>query len=270
MILNIRLPVLWVSVILNSCTFPHYYYSPNIENVPLFTDKFEFSGLMAGSFGEINKYLELQAGYSFPGHVALMANYLIGGNDQSTEHTTDFEKNHYFEGACGYYKPFNDIGLFEIYGGYGEGYERHSFTYKEYLGSLTWRTIQDGTADLSFSKLFIQPDIGIKIKWLEAAFSFRISNLNYSTINIYNTVYHLDELNSLKLNNTSWLFEPAITCRIGFKQVKGQIQLVCTRNLTNPDLLFELFRINFGLYFNLQKQQSKKTATDFSSSSQVQ
>ena len=255
--INIRLLILWIPIILTSCSVPHYYYSSNIQNVPLFKEKYEFSGLIAGSFGEINNCLELQTGYSLPDQVALVANYMTGGNDHSTEHITDFCKIHYFEGACGYYRPFEDFGVFEIYGGYGKGSENHAFTYSEYVNPFTWRTIQDGTADLSFSKLFIQPDVGIKLKWLEGAFSLRISNLNYTRINIYNTTYHLEELNNLKLNITPWLFEPAITCRMGLKPVKAQIQLVFTRNLTNSALLFEKFRINFGLYFNLQKTIKK-------------
>jgi hypothetical protein len=265
----IRLFVLWVSVILTSCAIPHYYYSPDVQNVPLFKEKNEFSGLIAGSFGEVNNCLEVQAGYSFPGHVALVTNYMTGGNNHSTEHITDFSKIHYFEGACGYYKALKDNGVFEIYGGYGNGSESHAFTYVEYIDPLTWRKNQDGTADMSFSKLFIQPDVGLKIKWLEGAFSLRISNLNYSGININNTVYHLEELNNLKLNSNSWLIEPAITCRMGSKSVKGQVQLVFSRNLTNSALLFEKFRINFGLYFNFERKQSK-TKTDLPSSVQIQ
>ncbi len=259
---NFLLLVLAVSVIFPGCSIPHFYYSPNIQNVPLFKEKNEFSGLIAGSLGAVNTCLELQAGYSFPEHIALTANYMTGGNDNSTDYYKDFSKTSYFEGAMGYYKSFNDIGVFEIFGGYGQGSQHHTFTYSEYDGWFSWTRVPDGTADISFSKLFIQPDIGIKINGLEGAFSFRISNLNLSQVSIYNSVYHLQELNDLKQNHTSWLFEPAFTFRGGLKSVKGQIQLVFSRNITNPDLLFEICRINVGLYFNLQKKQPIKLAPD--------
>jgi hypothetical protein len=222
----------------------------------LFKESNEFSGLVAGSFGEVNNCLEFQAGYSFPSHVALMANYMTGGNDNSSDSYVDFSKIHYFEGALGFYKSFKDIGVFEIYGGYGQGSQRHAFTYSEYNGWFSWTYIPDGTADLSFSKMFIQPDIGIKTRWLEGAFSCRLSRLNFSNIEINNTVYHLDELNTLKQNSAPWLLEPAFTFRGGFKSVKLQIQVVFAGNLGNPDLSFEKSRLNVGLHLNLSKKQS--------------
>lgn len=249
--------VSWASILLTNCSFPHYYYSSNIQNVPLFKESNEFSGLMAGSFGAVNNSLELQAGYSFPGHVALTANYMTGGNDNSSDSYEDYSKNHYFEGTLGFYKSFKNIGIFEIYGGYGQGSQRHAFAYKEYSGGLIWTWVPDGKADLSFSKIFIQPDIGIKIKWLEGAFSCRLSKLNFREINIYNTVYRLDELNIIKQNSTPWLIEPAFTIRAGGKSVKGQVQFVSSRNLTNPNLMFEDFRVNAGLHFNLSKKRSQ-------------
>jgi hypothetical protein len=246
------------SVLLNSCSYPHFYYSPNVQNVPLFTEKNVFSGTVAGSLGLVNSSLEIQTGLSLPGHVALTANYMTGGNDNSSGTVPDYSKIHYFEGTAGFYTSFQKIGVFEIYGGYGKGSQSHVFAHNEYDGWTTWIWIPDGTADMSFSKLFIQPDIGIKNKWIEGAFSCRLSNLNFSDIKVYNTIYRTDELNTLKQNSTPWLLEPAFTFRGGFKSIKVQIQVVNAINLGDNDLLFEKIRFNFGIHFNLAKKQSEK------------
>jgi hypothetical protein len=255
---NIPLIVLLISALLTSCSYPHYYYSPNVQHVPLFMEKDQFSGLAAVSIGLVNPSIELHAGYALPGHVALMVNYMGGGTDNSTDTYSDFSKYRYFEGGLGFYRAFNEIGVFEIYGGYGGGTQDHTFAYCEYDNWSSWHWVPDGEADMSFSKVFIQPDIGIKKDWFETSFSCRFSKLNYTEINVYNTVHRLEELNLLKENKTPWLIEPAFTFRAGGKSVKGQMQLVFAGNLTNPDLLFETFRINFGVHFLLSKKKIEK------------
>lgn len=246
-----------ISILSGSCSFPHYYYIPNVQNVPLFKQSNEFSGLAAFSTGIIDNCAELQAGYSLTDHVALIANFMTGGNNNSTQTYEDFSKINYFEGALGYYKSFSDIGVFEVYGGYGQGSQHHAFSYSEFSNWYTWTTVSDGKADMSFSKIFIQPNIGIKIKWVESAFSCRFTRLNFNDIVYYGTTYHLDELNLLQQNSTPWFIEPAITFRAGFEPVKFQLQLVFSQNLVNPELLFEKFRINLGLQFNISKKRSE-------------
>jgi hypothetical protein len=244
-----------VSVLLSSCSFPHFFYSPNVQNVPLFSESNEFSGYVAGSFGVVNTSLEIQAGYSLPAHLALTANFMTGGKDNSSASFEDYSKNNYFEGTLGYYKPFKNIGVFEIYGGYGRDFQQHAFTHAENNGWFSWTTVPDGSANLSFYKIFVQPDIGIKTDRIEGTISCRLSVLNFNEIEINNTVYHLEELNLLKQNSTPWLLEPAITFRGGSKSVKGQIQVVVTKNLTNSSMNFESIRFNFGLFFCLSNKR---------------
>jgi hypothetical protein len=210
---------------------------------------------VAGSFGVVNTSLEIQAGYSLPAHLALTANFMTGGNNNSSASFEDYSKNNYFEGTIGYYKTFENIGVFEIYGGYGRGSQKHAFTYKENNGRFSWTTVPDGSADLSFSKIFVQPDIGVKTDWLEGAISCRLSVLNFYEIEIYNSVYHLEGLYLLEQNSTPWLLEPAITFRGGPKSIKGQIQVVAAKNLTNSSMNFEHVRINIGLFFSLSNKR---------------
>jgi hypothetical protein len=254
---NVFFIVLWAFVLVTSCSFPHFYYSQNVQNVPLFTEKTEFSGDIAGSVGAVNNSIEIQSGLSLTNHVALTANYMTGGTKHIRGNISDASKVGYFEGAAGYYTSFRDYGVFEVYGGYGRGSQHHTFAYYEYSGQLIWTWIPDGTADLSFSKLFIQPDIGLKTKWVEGAFSCRLSKLNFTNIDVNNTVHRLDELNTLKQNTDPWLLEPAFTLRGGSRSFKVQLQIIGSRNLSNSDLLFENLRFSFGLHFNLPVRQSE-------------
>ena len=162
------IPVFLLSLVflLCSCSYPHFFYAPVAQNVPLNDSANKFTGLVAGSFGAENECLEVQAGYSFPSNIALTASYLTGGTRHNQGSVEDYSKINHFEGAIGYYKPFAKICVFELYGGFGDGKQNHVFAYREYTGGLVWVWRADGKADLNYSQIFIQPDIGVKLKWL--------------------------------------------------------------------------------------------------------
>lgn len=256
--IHLKLLLSLITVLLTGCEIPHYYYSSNAMNVPLFDDKNQLTGLIAGSFGEVNNSFEAQAGFSTPWNIAFTGSLMTGGIGYSDVQPIDKSRISYIEGAGGFYKTFGDIGIFEIFGGYGKGKESHTFTYVSYDGFFNWTRYPDGNANIAFSKIFAQPDIGVRIKWLEAAFSLRITNIDYTNVSFDNTVYHLDALNDLIINHSSMLVEPAFTVRAGFKNVKSHFQIVITNNLSNPDQLYEKARFNFGLSFNIPLGRTKK------------
>jgi hypothetical protein len=230
------------------------YYSPNMMTVPLFKDPVEFSGIVSGSFGTVNPSFEMQAAISFPAHIAIGANFMTGGKNNSGTTYDDRSDYNYFEGFGGFYSSFADIGIFEVYAGYGGGNQNHIFAYNDWdWGGGGW--VQDGSADLSFSRFFIQPDIGVRTKIIEGAFSFRLSRLYFEEIDFANTVYRLSELQSLQADEISWLIEPGITFRVGHDPVKFQIQGVFSANPSNPDLPFEHFRFNMGINFKFGKKK---------------
>jgi hypothetical protein len=104
-----------------------------------------------------------------------------------------------------------------------------------------------------FSKVFIQPNIGIRSGWVEAAFSCRLSQINFKEINYYNTTYHLDDMNILKAHSSPLFLEPAFTVRGGSESIKGQIQLGIAARLGEPalEMMFESFRFSLGVHFYL-------------------
>jgi hypothetical protein len=256
---NFVLIVLMASLLFCSCSYPHFFYAPVAQNVPLNDSSNEFTGLVAGSFGAENECFEAQAGYSFPAHIALTASYLTGGTHHNPGSVEDYSKINHFEGAIGYYKPFGNIGVFELYGGFGGGRQNHVFAYDEYTGGLIWVWRADGKADLNYSQIFMQPNIGVKLKWFEGAFSCRLSRLDYKDLTYSATTGHITELNDLKATDKMFLLEPAFTFRAGSPSLKVQMQLVLSSNLTNRNLLTEVVRINFGLHFTLGENYHTKT-----------
>lgn len=257
---SILFQIALISILLNCCSPPHYYYSSNSQNVPLFNEGNKFSGSTAASVGIVNPSFEFQGGYSFLHHMALTAAFMGGGNDNSKSSVTDNSKMRYLEGALGYYNKFSRTGVFELYGGMGRGSQHHVFAYWDLNQGWT----PDGRADLSFSKIFIQPDIGMKFKYMEGALSFRLTRLNFDPVNVYNTSHRINEFNALKQYNIPWLLEPALTLRAGSESVKGHIQLVLSNHLTKPELQFEGMRFNIGMIFNFStKKQTKDLPAQF-------
>ena len=244
-----------ILLLINSCSYPHMYHSPNMLPVPLFKDPVEFSGIVAGSFGAVNSCFEMQAAMSLPAHIALGANFMTGGKNNSGTNYEDRSDYNYFEGFGGFYSSFADIGLFEIYAGYGGGNQKHIFAYNDWdWGNGSW--VQDGTAELNFSKFFLQPDIGVRTKIIEGALSFRLSRINFEPFEIDpDIVYRIDELNALRSGRVSWLIEPGFTFRVGHDPVKFQIQGVYSANPSHPDLQFEHFRFNIGINFKFGKKK---------------
>lgn len=247
--------MLAVICIMQGCSYPHLYYSPDMMSVPLMKEKGEVSVITAGSFGTVNPSFEMQAAFALPGHIALGGNFMTGGNNHSDSDYEDFSRYNYFEGFGGFYTSFGNIGIFEIYAGYGESSQRHTFAYNDWdWGGGGW--VQDGTAKMQFSKLFIQPDVGIRHKAIQAGFALRLSRVNFTEVTYANTIYRLEELQHLSSNRTSWLLEPGFTFRVGQDPVNFHIQVVLSPEISGNMLEFEHFRFNFGMNFRFGKKKN--------------
>jgi hypothetical protein len=236
-ILKLLLPFILVT----SCT--HHYYIQDSHNVPLFKEKNQFSAsLNRGGGSEIAK-TDVQAAYSVSNNIAFMINYL-NADGGTEDYNSNYGFGDYWDGAIGYYKPIYENYIFETYIGYGVGKQHHE--YDEYYKSLN-------TSDLTFSKIFIQPNFGMTTKYFEAAISFRFCRLSFNEIK--SVPFNTDDydLNLIKSNKNSFLFEPAMTLRIGYKSVKIQFQYANTINLTKNDLKFDYNSFTLGLYFPLRK-----------------
>ncbi len=235
--------------LLSSCS--HSYYLPNIHNVPLFKEKEEARISLNSSGGNTISAFELQSAYAITNHIGVMLNYMSakGGSESPG---SNFGKGNYYETAVGYYKPINKQFVFEIYGGGGISSQHHQYI-NTYIGGNSYT----GTSDLSFTKLFIQPAIGLTTKAIDIALSARLSNLSFYNINnqINTGSSYYNDVAQIANNKSSMLFEPALTIRAGWKNIKLQLQIQSSNNWSNPNLQFENSNASIGLWFAFSTKQ---------------
>jgi hypothetical protein len=255
---------------LSGCT--HYYYVPNVQNVPLFREKneYRFSGLLGYANEELGTTcIDFQVAYSLSDRIGIMMNYMSAYEEyKSGENTvSEYGRGSYLEGAVGYYKPVGRYGVFEIYGGLGTSGQHHQYIRSKYDSYFnTYSSQFAGTSDLSFIKLFIQPSIGLTLNSCDAAllkpfdiaFSTRIYSVNYGKIDYTNSeIANEENLSALSKKNHLFV-EPAITIRGGWKVVKLQFQFAYAAYLNNPNLdFYEKCHASVGLYVALGNKAKK-------------
>ncbi|MDD2277731.1 MAG: hypothetical protein PHS05_01580 [Bacteroidales bacterium] len=230
---------------LSSCS--RSYYIPNVQNVPLFIEKDEFHATIASGGGSDISVIEVQAAYSITNILALMTSFMSGqGGDRSSN---NWGKGNYLEGAVGYYRPYNGILVAGVFAGYGASNQHHQFG----------ANYSDGTADLSFAKYFLQPSFGLTYRAFDIALSTRISRLSFYNIDTNLSIgsVAMEDLDAIAHNKVSYLFEPALTIRGGWKYIKVQMQLSSSKNLSHSDLQFEDINASLGLYFVIAKRYSR-------------
>jgi hypothetical protein len=241
--------LLFGAVLLSSCT--HYYYVPNTQNVPLFREKNEYRISAFYGGGDESSCGEIQTAYSATEHLGLMANFMLARGGSSTD--ADYAKGYCLEGAAGYFKPFGNQQVFEIYGGLGGGSQNHKY--------YSYNNQYESTADLSFLKVFIQPSFGMTFNAFDVAFSTRMTSMSFTNINNnINDSYEHEILQSIQ-NKSHFFIEPAITLRVGWKNVKFQLQGQISKDLSNPTFYIgEDYHISGGLYFTIaNRYRSGKT-----------
>jgi hypothetical protein len=165
---------------------------------------------------------DFQGAYAVTNNVGVMANvYFAGATD---DETGGEGKGRLFEGGVGYYRPLSDRLVFETYGGGG-------------FGTVTHIHGQDPSrASVSAQRAFLQPSMGFTSNWFDAALSLRLCGLHYSGIpeNLTNA-RDIDAARELADMRSSFLAEPSLTVRGGWKYLRLQVQLGFSKNLTHAD-----------------------------------
>jgi hypothetical protein len=223
----------------------HYYYVPNVQNVPLFKQKNEYRLSVISGFGESSFSKEIEAAYSITNHFGVMANFISAKDLENDEYS--WGKGNYIEGAAGYFKPFGKSKVFEIYGGFGGSKQNH-----QYRPELIDTIYNAGTSELSFTRLFLQPSIGLTFSIFDIAFSTRMCWLSFNNAN--NQIdrklneQEFDKFNSLVNDKNFIFFEPALTIRGGWKYVKVQLQGEIDSYFNNGKNYFDDFHVSIGLF----------------------
>ncbi|MBL4655598.1 MAG: hypothetical protein JKY33_07235 [Bacteroidia bacterium] len=217
---------------LNSCNI---YYAPNAHNVPLFKEKGEMRiSAILSQGGYDYKGMEIQGAYAITDKIALSANgFMAHAEDDNSPKSG---RGSFLEIGPGYYKPLNKHFVFETYTGIGAGK-----VYNRYRD----RSI----STVNFLRYFVQPSIGFTSKVFDAALSSRICGLYYYSVHS-NSIENSESLFALQYA-LPLLIEPALTIRLGWKNVKIQGQFGVSIILNDPEFDYDEHNLNLGLYIGI-------------------
>jgi hypothetical protein len=287
-----RLALITSAFVLMACTCSqhHVYYTPPVQNVPLLSEKNEINVQAGFASGELpnndqtcgNAYA---SGFFFQGahsprqhlglalnfmHVALTRSYYENSNGNITD-VAGSGTGFAFDGSAGYYTTldkllhsektaaFSKHIILEAYGGLGYSGQEHSYRDSSFSGH----------ADLNSFLFFVQPAIGINLRWLTLALSLRANNFYFYNINTAYPDYYpgsayatqesnfLDYLGTHRMQN---FIEPAFTVKGGWKYVKLSFQY-CTSLVLNsgqPSNAYETEKISLGLSINIAPRYKTK------------
>lgn len=217
-------------------------YAPNMQNVPLLQEKNEIRINTALGITNTDNAVELQLAYAPTAKIGIQVNALLHGYNFYLSKFNNFDV-FFGEIGAGYYHPFGNHKhwVFETYGllGLGQAFPEFSY-YKE--------------GYKQYGKFSLQPAIGFTAKAFDAALSARVSYL------LNDVAWKRIEENSdgygKYYETESFLVEPAITLRCGWKYVKLQTQLgVSIGGEKGIDS-----HANAGIYLSLNKKYPQRAA----------
>lgn len=203
-------------------------YVPTVINQPLFTGKGDFKASLHGGISG----WDLQSAYALTDHIGVMA--MGSFEDFKSDENDDYHKHLFGEVGGGYFNTLGPFGRLEVYGGGG-------------IGKIN---VQNGSGYLEdysnaiLGKVFIQPGIGISSDYVDLSFASRF---------VWADI--LDE----SVHHNRFFYEPAITGKVGYKKVKGVLQVGFSAPLGEKtlDFAYQPFIISFGIQanFNLLKKK---------------
>lgn len=244
-----------------SCS--HYYYAPNAANIPLFKEKNNLE-VKGGFSGDNYSGADIQTAYSVNKKIAVMVNSFFAGETENVQESISNSSSHeesgkgnYIEAAAGYYKSLGlqKTWIFETYGGAGVGGETHDYANLQ-------------TAKLHLTKYFIQPSIGYSAKkgHFEAAIGSRFSvlnlKINQSNLSVQANQGEKQNLDTITLHPSSFLWEPSFLIAAGGKDFKLYLQLTFANNLSNPYVPIDNANVSFGVKINFTNDQKQTNVTN--------
>jgi len=161
--------------------------------------------------------------------------------------------------GLGYYDKIDDDFGWEIYAGGGKGALQYT-----HFDSFVWDTITNNYLNYKyktdFTKLFIQPNIGLKTKYADFIFSTRFVGINFSNIDTLNMgLETMKDDKVYNLNQQTFMFiEPAITVRFGYKWLKFHIQGIYSNKINLEPINSIVYNISVVMIFNISKALSSE------------
>jgi hypothetical protein len=203
------------------------YYSGNSQNVPLLNGKGAASA--GAAINPDGNRADARGALAVTDRMALQANaalYFPRDEDSSGNGGS----GGLFELGAGYYAPLPQSLLFETWllAAYG-GLENH------FPGTVDENPGTNGKLNANLVRLSLQPGIGYKHRYFEAALSSRLAMLNYFNVGGDLVTGGENQQQYLRDNRLQFLVEPALTFRAGGPSLKAEAQLGWSVNLTESD-----------------------------------
>ena len=206
--------VILFAIIISFTSCTHKYFYPLTPNIPMHSTAGEVTLSGNYSFNDRIDGVEGQVAYSATDHIGFIGNFIYAKGVE--DKVTDYGQGKMGEAGIGYFTNKGKLHL-AIYAGGGLGDQYHRYR-SDSVGYYE--------ADMNYNRLFIQPSIGYKSRIFETAFTTRVSRLDYNKINSdidpLLDPYNYDLVNLLNSDRPYYLFEPALTIRIGSERIKFQ------------------------------------------------
>lgn len=226
------------------------FYSPSSQHIPLLTEENEFSASASYITAASTESMAVKAAYSISPRWALMA----GGSSHfrgETSPTTSSGGGGYVEAGGGYFTKISQKFVYETYGllGFGSMDNRFPQSVSNYPNT-------NGRIKASLLSFALQPSIGFKSRYFEAALSTRTSLINYGNIRGHLITQNVDQQSPssqqeyLADRRNNFLLEPALTLRGGLGSLKLELQTGVSVNLSNPDFPQDASWVSLGLVYS--------------------
>jgi len=199
-------------------------YIPSVVNAPLMSEEGE---IVAKANIGISGF-DPQLAYAVTDQLAIMVNGSFRSGQ--SDHINSYHRHAFGEIGVGYYMPLNDVARFEVFGGGGHGLVNANYS----------NSIFTDLTDVRYALGFIQPSIGFVRDVVEFSFTPRM---------VY--VYMMQD----DLRAGVPFIEPAFTLKLGYKQIKGVMQMGLSLSLINyEDMKFEHhpFMFSIGIQFRMK------------------
>ncbi|GEP94318.1 hypothetical protein [Chitinophaga cymbidii] len=263
------LQLLLLLICLTGCYSP--IYLPNQVNAPLLKEKNEWKINVAPS--------NWQAAYAVTDHFAVMLNGMYSwerfgthtaSNDSGLfDHDSPFTRPEggFAEVGAGYFTTIVDHPerplIFDVFAGYGAG----GFTVidRSYYVERNIALRKDHTVRTTFHKFFIQPGIGMRHERVELSFNPRFTLLTGYNSRAGILVDNYRDYLNRGLGKTVWLYEPALTLRLGSPHIKWHFQIhgsVPMNGVMGPDKFlspkfFPEITVNSGITLNFRSKKER-------------
>lgn len=196
---------------------------------------------MISQEGEVQAQMGISGnGFSGGAAWAPVKHFAFIGN--ASNYTVEFDsiqepryRHTYGELGLGYWTRLEKYLRFELYSGMGWGVS----------GDLPRRD--------NYRRFFIQPNIGTSGEYVDASFSPKFSFVSHTDTR--------NATNAVPLPVTTAFWEPSLSFRAGYRELKFQIQASYSIPLSTADFDYRAWNIGFGAHLTLGKDFEKYTYT---------